>query len=85
MRRVTITLPNDLEAELDTYLAGQDAPPTLTTLMQAALREYLRDKPWRERTYRPPKGPFNIDPVDVEDMRGETDLSVNHDAYFGKP
>lgn len=85
MRRATVTIPDDLETELDTYLARQDAPPAFTTLVQAALREYLRNEPWRERAYRPPRGTFSIDPIDIEDMRGETDLSVNHDAYFGKP
>ena len=85
MRRATVTLPDDLAAELDGYLAEQDAPPTFTTLVQAALREYLQNKRWRERDYRPPQGPFQIDPIDVEDIRGETDLSINHDKYFGKP
>lgn len=85
MKRATVTIPDDLEAELEAYLARQDAPPAFTTLMQAALRDYLRNEPWRERAYRPPRGTFHIDPIDVEDMHGETDLSVNHDAYFGKP
>lgn len=84
MKRATVTIPDDLEAQLNTYLAGQDAPPTLTTLMQAALREYLRNKPWRERAYRPPKGPFNIEPIEEQDAHGEPDVSVQHDRYFGR-
>ena len=83
MKRATVTIPDDLETELDTYLAGQDAPPTLTTLMQAALREYLRDKRLQERGYRPPKGPFNVEPIEEKDEFGEPDVSLEHDKYFG--
>ena len=89
MRRATVTIPDDLAAELDDYLSEQDAPPAFTTLVQAALREYLQNKRWRERDYCPPRGPFNIDPIRTEeireDRRGETDVSINHDKYFAKP
>lgn len=44
MRRATITLPDDLEADLDAYLASRDAPPSLTSLVQAALRRYLEEE-----------------------------------------
>lgn len=43
MRRATITLPDDLEAEVEEYLAKQEAPPSLTSLIQAALRRFLRE------------------------------------------
>jgi len=43
MRRATITLTDDLETELEAYLATQDAPPSLTALVQAALRRYLEE------------------------------------------
>lgn len=43
MRRATITLPDDLEALLERYLDRLDAPPSLTALVQAALRQYLED------------------------------------------
>jgi Arc/MetJ-type ribon-helix-helix transcriptional regulator len=49
MRRATITLPDDLEAEVEEYLAKQEAPPSLTSLIQAALRRFL-DAPSWERT-----------------------------------
>ena len=88
MRR-TVTIPDDLAAELDDYLSEQDAPPAFTTLVQAALREYLQNKRWRRRDYRPPQGPFNIGAIGLEEVRedrcSETDVSVNHDEYFGKP
>lgn len=82
MKRATITLPDDLEADLNRYLAEQDVPPNLTTLMQAALREYLRNRGLQRRGYRPPEGTFKIDPVDEKDARGEPDVSVNHDRYL---
>ena len=43
MRRATITIPDELEALLERYLARLDAPPSLTTLAQAALRRYLEE------------------------------------------
>lgn len=49
MRRATISLPDELEAEVEEYLAEQEAPPSLTALVQAALRRFLGERPW-ERT-----------------------------------
>lgn len=44
MRRATITLPDDLEAEVESYLAEHEAPPSLTALVQAALRRFLGER-----------------------------------------
>lgn len=41
MKRATITLSDELEAELEDYLAGQEVPPSFTSLVQAALRSFL--------------------------------------------
>jgi hypothetical protein len=41
MRRVTITLPDDLAKAVEGYRSAQEAPPALTTVVQAALREFL--------------------------------------------
>ncbi len=61
MRRATITLPDDLEADLDAYLASRDAPPSLTSLVQAALRRYLEEEsPGSGSSDRPyPTGPVS--------------------------
>lgn len=83
MKRATVTIPDNLETELDTYLARQDAPPAFTTLVQAALREYLQNERLRERGYRPPRGPFNVEPIEEIDEFGEPDVSLEHDKYFG--
>ena len=80
MKRATVTLPDDLEIELAAYLQRQEAPPSLTAVVQAALREYLENRKWTERQYRPPKGPLAI-PVAGKGS-GKTDVSVNHDKHF---
>lgn len=84
MKRITVTLPDDLERELDSYLAAQGAPPSLTTLTQTALRDYLLVSKLRQRGYRPAQKPFDMRPLVEHDERGEADVSVNHDAYLTK-
>ena len=44
MKRATITIPDDLEHELENFLARQETPPSLTNIMQTALRSYLVQK-----------------------------------------
>ena len=39
-----MTLPDDLAEAVDQYVQAQEAPPALTTVMQAALREFLRER-----------------------------------------
>lgn len=85
MKRATITIPDDLEYKLEAYLEGKDAPPSFTTLVQVALRDYLRNEALRERGYKPATAPFNPQPLEEKDDRGEPDVSIDHDAYFGKP
>jgi len=74
MKRATMTLPDDLAKAVDDYVRAQEAPPALTTVMQAALREYLRQRGFL-REYRPLK----ITPVG---RSGRSDVSVNHDLYL---
>jgi hypothetical protein len=69
-----MTLPDDLVKALDDYVQAQEAPPALTTIVQAALREYLRERGFM-RTYRPLK-------ITAEGNRGRTDVSQNHDPYL---
>jgi metal-responsive CopG/Arc/MetJ family transcriptional regulator len=82
MKRITVTLPDDLERELDTYLASKDAPPNLTTLTQAALRDYLQAKRLSERAYRPAQKPFGVRALVEKDLEGEPDVSLRHDTYL---
>jgi hypothetical protein len=75
MKRATITLPDDLANATEEYVQAQEAPPALTTVMQAALREYLRERGFL-REYRPLK----ITPA--KKGSGRSDVSINHDLYL---
>ena len=44
MRRATVTIPDDLEKVLESYRRDAEFSPSLAALMQAALREYLRQR-----------------------------------------
>jgi hypothetical protein len=75
MKRATMTFPDDLAKAMDDYLQSQEAPPSLTTVMQAALREYLRERGFL-REFRPLK----ITPA--KKGSGRSDISQNHDLYL---
>ncbi len=77
MRRATITISTELEAALDAYMKQQDAPPALTALVQAALREYLA-----HRGLAPPAAALKITPA--RKGSGKTDISVHHDRDFAE-
>ena len=47
MKRANITIPDELEAELDAFLAKQEPQPSLTGVIQAALRVYLDERKWK--------------------------------------
>lgn len=70
-----MTFPDDLAKAMDDYLQSQDAPPSLTKVMQAALREYLRERGFL-REFRPLK----ITPA--KKGSGRSDVSQNHDLYL---
>jgi len=74
MKRATMTFPDDIAEAMDNYVRAQEAPPALTTVVQAALREYLRERGFL-RTYRP----LIIKPVG---RSGRSDVSENHDLYL---
>jgi len=74
MKRATMTFPGDLAKAVDEYRQAQETPPTLTTIMQTALREFLRERGFL-RTYRPLK----LTPLGNS---GRSDVSVNHDLYL---
>jgi len=69
-----MTLPDDLAKAVDDYLKAQEAPPALTTVVQAALREYLRERGFL-REYRPLK-------ITPKGNSGRSDVSQNHDLYL---
>src|ERR1700679_2336958 len=75
MKRATITLPDDLAEAMESYLRTQEAPPALTTVMQTALREYLR-----ERGFLRVRRTLKIRAA--KRGSGRSDVSQNHDLYF---
>jgi hypothetical protein len=70
-----MTLSDDLAKAVDDYIQAQEAPPALTTVVQAALREYLRERGFL-RTHRT----FKIRPA--KKGSGRSDVSQNHDLYL---
>lgn len=87
MRRATITIPDDLEADLDAFMRRQDPAPSLTRLVQSALRRLLAEKQ-REQALSlrmdhsapTPRGPVRF--TVAEHGSGETDVSIDHDRHF---
>jgi hypothetical protein len=75
MKRATMTLPDDLAKAVDKYLASQEAPPSLTTLAQSALRQYLG-----ERGFLRTRRTLAITPAGKGS--GRSDVSRQHDRYF---
>lgn len=69
-----MTFPADLASAVDEYIAAQEAPPSLTAVVQAALREYLRERGFL-RAYRPLK-------ITPKGNSGRSDVSLNHDLYL---
>jgi hypothetical protein len=69
-----MTLPDDLAEAVDEFRNAQETPPALTTLMQAALREFLRERGFLQSHRRLKLGPVG--------RSGRSDVSRNHDDYF---
>jgi metal-responsive CopG/Arc/MetJ family transcriptional regulator len=78
MRRATVTIPDDLEKAVDSYLRSQEAPPPLTAVVQAALREYLEQRGYLQRAGRF----LRITPA--RKGSGRSDVSRDHDRYFAE-
>ncbi len=76
MKRVTISIPDDLEAALQRYAESQEVRPALTVIIQAALREYLSDRDIR------PSRSLRITPA--RKGSGKRDVSVAHDRYLAE-
>lgn len=74
MKRATMTFPADLAEAVDHYVRAQEVPPSLTTVVQIALREFLRDRGFL-RDYRPLK-------IAPKGNSRNKDVSRNHDLYL---
>ena len=79
-RGVLALLVADLEVELDAWLRDQPAPPSLTRVLQAALREFLERKKLEALDYRAASAPFEI--TVSSRGSGQQDTSIEHDAVL---
>jgi len=70
-------LPDDLAAGLQAYAERQEVEPTLTAVVQAALREYLG----RRGIYNSPQT-LRITPA--RKGSGKRDVSVRHDEHLAQ-
>ena len=83
MKSATITIPTDLEAELDEVARKRNL--SHSEVIEDALRKYLNELP-QERPdadndeYRP----FWVSVIPEKDDRGEPDVSINHDYYLAE-
>jgi len=75
MKRATVTIPDDLARAVNSYVRAQEAPPALTAVVQAALREYLT-----ERGYLRARNSLRITPA--ARGSGHRDVSQAHDRYW---
>ena len=75
MKRVTVSLPDDLAKGLDRYLSSQESPLTLPTVLQAALRLYLAERGFL-RTGR------TLVISAASTGSGRSDISQRHDCYL---
>jgi hypothetical protein len=57
MKRASITVTDDLEPALDAYLRDQEVKPSLTRLMQTALREFLTSHGYLRPAAKPASRP----------------------------
>jgi hypothetical protein len=75
MKRATVTIGSDLEEAIEAYTSRQEVAPAFTSLVQAALREYLA-----RRGAAAPAHPLRITPA--KKGGGKSDVSQRHDQYF---
>lgn len=75
MRRATITIGDEIEAQLNAWMRRQDAAPSLTAVVQTALKEFLA-----HRGFATPSGKLHITPS--RKGSGSHNTSVAHDRYL---
>jgi len=78
MRRATITMYSDLADAVERYRCDQEAPPALTAIVQAALRQFLVQRGYMDR----PSQLLRITPASIGS--GRNDVSDEHDRYLAE-
>ncbi len=75
MKRLTVSVSDELEESLEHYLQDQEVAPSLTAVLHAALKDYLAERGYARRA-----SAFKITPA--SEGSGLTDISQRHDEYF---
>jgi hypothetical protein len=75
MRRATITIGDDIEAQLDSWMRQQAAAPPLTAVVQSALKEFLELRGFAT-------SPRKLHITPSKKGSGARDVSVAHDRYL---
>jgi hypothetical protein len=75
MRRATITIGDEIESQLESWMRQQDAMPSLTTVVQAALKEFLALRGFGN-------APRKLQITPSKKGSGSVDVSVEHDRYL---
>lgn len=75
MKRATVTISDELEANLDAYIRQQEVSPALTAVVQAALQEFLAKRGFVSGARR-----LRITPAGKGS--GAKDVSAHHDRYL---
>ena len=82
MKRATITLPDELEAEVERFLAVQEPAPSFTSLVQTALRRYLDEAEWSRRRFSPAAEELSVTPA--AKGSGHAASSERHDSVLAE-
>ena len=77
MKRITVSISDEIEESLDEYLQDQEVTPSLAAVVRVALEEYLAAHGYSRRV-----SPFRITPASKGS--GLTGVSRNHDQYFSE-
>jgi hypothetical protein len=77
VKRVIVSVSDEIAESLDDYLRDQEVAPSLSAVLQAALKDYLA-----ERGYLRQASAFKITPAG--EGSGLTDISQSHDQYFSE-
>ena len=77
MKRATVTIPDDLADAVESYARDQEARPTLTVVVQSALRQFLA-----QRGYVGTRRTLRITPA--KRGSGLKDVSLEHDRYLAE-
>lgn len=75
MRRATVTISDEIEANLAAYIRQQEVSAPLTAIVQVALQEFLS-----RRGFTPGVRKLRITPA--KKGSGVKDISVDHDRYL---